>query len=298
MQFLGITDYNQLLNINAEDAIKQYIIHLKEKVSSATLHNRIAAIYHFYTMNDVVLNKTKISKYKGEFRKVKSDRAYTHEEIHKMLQMADLRMKIVILLMASSGLRSGALADLKMRNLEGNKLTVYENTNEEYFTFVTPECLKFINDYIEYRKRNNEEITPESYLIRNHFDDYLGPKKANGVTTPTIRSIIHHILKSTGLKVNVQMTHGFRKFFTTQLINSKVNSEIREMLLGHKIGLASAYYRPTEQDMYEEYEKAIDLLTINEENRLRKKVEVLTIEKSRLDRIEEKMIKMEQMYQK
>lgn len=93
------------------------------------------------------------------------------------------------------------------------------------------------------------------------------------------------------------MTHGFRKFFTTQLINSKVNSEIREMLLGHKIGLASAYYRPTEQDMYEEYEKAIDLLTIHEENRLRKKVETLTIEKSRLDRIEEKMLKMEQMYQ-
>ena len=133
MQFLGITDYNQLLKINAEDAIKQYIIYLKEKVSSATLHNRIAAIYHFYTMNDVILNKTKISKYKGEFRRVKSDRAYSHEEIQKMLEMADLRMKIVILLMASSGLRSGSIADLRLRNLEENKLTVYENTNEEYF---------------------------------------------------------------------------------------------------------------------------------------------------------------------
>lgn len=73
MQFLGITDYNQLLNIYAEDAIKQYIIHLKEKVSSATLHNRIAAIYHFYTMNDVVLNKAKISKYKGNFVKSNKD---------------------------------------------------------------------------------------------------------------------------------------------------------------------------------------------------------------------------------
>lgn len=50
--------------------------------------------------------------------------------------------------------------------------------------------------------------------------------------------------------------------------------------------------------MYSEYEKAMDNLTINEENRLRKKIETLTIEKSRLDRIEEKMLKMEQMYQK
>ena len=61
------------------------------------------------------------------------------------------------------------------------------------------------------------------------------------------------------------------------------------MLLGHNIRLgASAYYRPTELEMLQEYEKAIDLLTVNEENRLRKKVKTLTIEKSRLDRIEEK----------
>ena len=51
------------------------------------------------------------------------------------------------------------------------------------------------------------------------------------------------------------LAHGFRKFFTTQLINSKVNPEIREMLLGHSIGLASAYYKPTEDEMLDEYMK-------------------------------------------
>ncbi len=70
------------------------------------------------------------------------------------------------------------------------------------------------------------------------------------------------------------------------------------MLLGHKIGLAGAYYRPTERDFMDEYNKAIDNLTIDPANRLQRKIETLTIEKSRLDRIEEKMLKMEQMYQK
>ena len=54
------------------------------------------------------------------------------------------------------------------------------------------------------------------------------------------------------------------------------------MLLGHKIGITSCYYRPTEQDMYEEYEKAIDNVTINEENRLKRKVEKLEVEKSQI----------------
>jgi hypothetical protein len=38
--------------------------------------------------------------------------------------------------------------------------------------------------------------------------------------------------------------------------------------------------------MFTKYEKALNSLTINEENRLRRKVEIMTIEKSRLDRIE------------
>lgn len=43
------------------------------------------------------------------------------------------------------------------------------------------------------------------------------------------------------------------------------------MLLGHKIGLASCYYRPTEEDFIQEYLKAVNLLTINEENKLKQK---------------------------
>ncbi|HJU79668.1 MAG TPA: hypothetical protein VJ599_08920 [Nitrososphaeraceae archaeon] len=65
-----------------------------------------------------------------------------------------------------------------------------------------------------------------------------------------------------------------------QFVDSKLNPEIREMLLGHKIGLASAYYKPTVQEMLNEYEKAINSLTINEENRLRKRIEQVQIEKS------------------
>ena len=48
------------------------------------------------------------------------------------------------------------------------------------------------------------------------------------------------------------------------------------MLLGHSTGLDDKYYRPTSGELLQEYLKAIDALTIYEENRLRKKVEELT----------------------
>ena len=43
------------------------------------------------------------------------------------------------------------------------------------------------------------------------------------------------------------------------------------MLLGHKMGIASGYYRPTEEDMQLQAEKLIDALTIEPSQRLQRK---------------------------
>jgi hypothetical protein len=68
---------------------------------------------------------------------------------------------------------------------------------------------------------------------------------------------------------DVSRAHGFRKFVTTNMVRAKLNPEARGMLLGHKIGLANAYYKPGEE-LLEEYLKAVDFLTINAENRLKR----------------------------
>ena len=62
------------------------------------------------------------------------------------------------------------------------------------------------------------------------------------------------------------------------MANKLINPEIREMLLGHSIGLSDAYYRPTEQQCLNEYLKVVDDLTINNEYRLSKQVKELVEE--------------------
>ena len=291
---------------NPNESIIKFIMKLRnEGKPSTTISNYMNSIKAFYRINDVTLNIYKIEKLMPERLKANRDRAYTRAEIGKMLAIADERMKVVILLMASSGVRMGPIPDLKIKSLDENKLTVYENTKEEYFTFITPECQNAISEYLEFRKRYGEEITSDSWLLRQQFD-LRNPGKPNKIYHKTMQGHVRRMMVKSGIRQNgekykrqeIMTSHGFRKFFTTQLINAKTNSEIREMLLGHKIGLASAYYRPTPDEMFAEYEKSIDALTINEENRLKKKIETLSIEKSRIDRIEEKMSKMEQMYQK
>jgi hypothetical protein len=49
-----------------------------------------------------------------------------------------------------------------------------------------------------------------------------------------------------------------------------------DILLGHKLGISSSYYKPNlERDILPDYLQVVDDLTINEENRLSKKVKEL-----------------------
>jgi integrase len=272
-----------------EHKIIDFITDMKARGKGySAIHNYAAAVSAFYKINDVVLNVSKINKFIPLQSRVRKDRAYIHEEISKILEFADERMRVVILLMVSAGIRRGALPYLRLRDLDDNnrKLTVYENEKEEYFSFITPECKKAVDSYLDMRGRYGEKLDKNSYLIREHFNkrDQFRARSPKQMTLGMLKWTIVQIIKRSGVRTGeVKESHGFRKFFTTQLINLKINPEIREMLLGHKIGLASCYYRPTEEEMYQEYEKAIDNLTIDPANRLQRKVEVLTLEKSKVD---------------
>ena len=280
-----------------ENNLVDYLLYLKKKdLSTSFIGLNFSALKHFYFMNDVRINKEKIAKFMGEQKKKNVDRSYTHSEIKSMLDIADLRFKVVISVLASTGIRIGPLPSLRLSHLskiekQGQgiyKFIIYQNTKDEYFTFCSPECASYIDSYLDYRTRSGEKLTKESFLIREQFDvnDIEQVRKqGRPISLNNVSNILYSLVVRSGVrKVNhntsrgkdrqpIPLAHGFRKFMTTQLINAEVNPEIREMLLGHSIGLAGAYYKPTEEKMLAEYEKAIDLLTIDPANRLKHELE-------------------------
>ncbi len=310
------TTLERMLSIpidEVEEKLVDYIIFLKKDDQSTSFINmNFYALKHFYFMNNVRINKEKIGKFLGESKKKNVDRSYTHAEIKSMVDIADLRFKVVISVLASTGIRIGPLPTLRLSHLQKidsvYKFKIYENTKDEYYTFCSPEAASYIDSYLEYRIRSGEKLTKEkSFLIREQFDvnDIEQVRKqGRSITINSMSNILYSLAIKSGVRQTnhnstgrerqaVPLAHGFRKFFTTQLINAKVNPEIREMLLGHSIGLAAAYYKPTEDEMLEEYMKAADNLTINEENRLKKKVVVLQERNDRLDRVLDRIDKLE-----
>jgi integrase len=278
--------------------IISYLMHLKNdiRLSHSSRNTALAAIKHFFEMNEVVLPWKQIAKFLGEKEKVYEDREYTYEEIRRLLNIADIKYKAIILLLASSGTRVGGIPSIKIGHISKVsdfnifKISIYKKSKEEYYTFCTPECYKAIMDYLDYRTRFGEVLVDDAPLFRKDFDrvDRLQVRNPQPIGLASINGRFRKLLiqsgvarhelqseKNKGRRNEVARAHGFRKFAITNMGRSRMDSEIREMLAGHKLGIKGLYLKYGEQDRLTEYLKAVDFLTINQENRL--KVENLKI---------------------
>ncbi|HKG87160.1 MAG TPA: site-specific integrase [Nitrososphaeraceae archaeon] len=316
-KYCQVESYDDLLFSNEskliQSKITDFLIHLQVLgLSSATVRQHITALKFFYVMNDITnLNWKKVSKVVSGYKKVANDRPYTTNEITKMLEKADQRGRVIILLMCSSGMRQGAIHSLKVVHLERipqyniYKITVYKNEPEEYITFCSSECAKAIDSYLEYRKRYGEIIKSYSPLIREQFDktDPIQCSTPKEVGIKCVENIIYRIINDSGIREKknivkgerkklheVMQSHGLRKFFNTSVIEAGMPPLYAEFLMGHKTGLAiQSYVKPTISQMLDEYMKIVDSVTIAEENRLKRQVETLKIDKSKMEQVIERI---------
>jgi len=272
------------------------------EILPTTIPNYYKAAKLFCVMNDIVLNWQKIARGVPYQNRAAADRPPTIDEIRKLLEYPDKRINPVILTMISSGIRLGAWDEMKWKhitpiedsekNMIAAKLLVYPGDKEEYYTFLTPEAYNALREWIDYRLTHGETISGDSWVMRDiwqtserSYGAYFGlAKNPRQLKSLGIKSLIERAIRSQGLwkplsegnrRREWKGVHGFRKFFKTQteLVMKSINVEV---CIGHNIGVSKSYYKPTTKEVLDDYLKAVDLLTINNESRLSKQVERLT----------------------
>jgi site-specific recombinase XerD len=318
LKFCNFEKFDDLLELTDSekyDAICDFLIFLREdrKIASTSVKPYYSAIKKFFKVNNVLLQWDELSRFRGKNEgKIIDDRLYTKQEILQLLDHADLREKVIIQILLSTGMRVGGLADLKIKDLEYleeykiYKITVYSyDKNERYVTFCTPECAMTIDKYLKYRKEveGDREINkPDSPLlyrkitlyaeghkqhemsIKNMFNEHM---KSNSIQQQIARlqrkSRVTTIEKITDpsmvgkIRKEMMRCHSFRKIFNTTCIDNNVNHYVKEKLMGHRarLGLDVNYFRPSESQLLDEYLKVVNDLTINDENRLKMQNEEL-----------------------
>ena len=88
----------------------------KGELTSSAIFAWYAPVKLFLTMNDLTLNWDKLSRMIPRQGKA-DDRAIEINEIKKMLKFASVRDKALVLLLASSGIRIGAVPSLNIKHV-------------------------------------------------------------------------------------------------------------------------------------------------------------------------------------
>jgi integrase len=295
----------------------------RKETAIGTVRNYVKSIKLFCDMADLQISWAKITRGLPRAKRFADDRAPTLQEIRKIVEYPDRRIKPVICIMASTGIRVGAWDYLKYGHItpierEGKvaaaKVLVYAGTPDSYITFMTPEAYREVEAWMKFRKQCGEKISSDSWVMRDLWDTEAAIRKnmhTNGVVTMPkklssigVKRLIERGLWAQGLRKDLEegkkrhefaTCHALRKYFKTRCELAGVKPINVENLMGHSTGISDAYYRPSESELLEDYLKGMDSLTIDDTRRLKIEVESL---KADLSELEQKNKRIEELERK
>ena len=165
-----------------EDLLTDFILDLKGKRTPKSVGNHLNGVKSWLRHNDIDF-KRKINC--GNLREtptLENECAPDQNELNRILKYSDLRGKSAIALIAFAGLRPTASINLKLMDLPDLKVTNeeigfnktpaqvkvrsrYSKNSKAYFTFLSSEGCEYLTEYLKYRIKLGEKLTPESPVL-------------------------------------------------------------------------------------------------------------------------------------
>jgi len=259
-----------------------------------TIQTYFGAVKKFLELEGIELNESKLKRIEKPRKFIRaSDRAPTHQELRQIFFAApSLKTRVMVAMLASSGMRIGELLNLKIGDIDFSQQPTrvyiqpwFTKTKQRRVVFISDETTELLKQYLGERiHRKNEYVFPG-----------IEPKKPLSGNV-AYRMIMRAIKRAGLLEMDRSETryvlhpHSFRKFFFTQMLKM-VGREFAEALLGHQLFLDSSYLRFTEEELAKAYQKgmkAICFIKAQPEN------EILQDE---VKKLQEELEKMKQQLQ-
>lgn len=186
-----------------------------------------SSITFFY---DEVLKKKLTIDIKTPKKQRKIPEVLTKEEIKIILDsIKNLKSKLLIELMYSSGLRVAECASLKISDLnleDKTGLLKRGKGGKDRFFILSEQVIKDIKTYLERRTFDSE---------------YLFPGSNGCITTRAIQKTVQRIAKKAKIRKHIHC-HGFRHAFATHLLESGIDIRKIQELLAHSNLQTTQFY--------------------------------------------------------
>ncbi|MHA1367748.1 MAG: tyrosine-type recombinase/integrase, partial [Candidatus Heimdallarchaeota archaeon] len=250
---------------------KNYIIE-QNNVKEATAWRKISAITKFYRIFKQYRiefeDSVKPKRIRGVYANKRNEQI-TKDEMNKLLEVADVRDSMILLGLWESGLNSCDLVTItygmikQFLNLENPDnipdcaifLHIRRKNNTQFYCVLGKQTLKYASLWLKQRANGliaeKEKLTNESIVFSTKSVPFTKPNNR------TINSLTKRISELADLRKLVPTD--FRNTFYTKLLETGMDKDIREMFMGHSLGIAAHYTISNEQHYKEEYLKYYEL---------------------------------------
>ena len=135
---------------------------------------------------------------------------------------------------------------------------VYKGTDEQYPTLITAEAYNILKEWMDFREKSGEMITPDSWVMRDYWDTkdcftHGMAREPQQLKSSGVKGLIDSALRRQGLRKNltngekrhdVHLNHALRRFHETELIKANLKQVDISILQGHaNEGMIDHYYR-------------------------------------------------------
>jgi len=258
--------------------MQDYVIYLRKRCESGDLSpnsvpNYLAGVFKFLKVNGCKYNENSIKQLYPALIKLGGDKAINTEQIKRLLLTCRYKRERALLHFCSAtGARPEAITEIQIKHVSRYqdgflRIVLYVGDTHEMITYLHPEAVKVLDEYLVWRKSRGEKITSESYLFTTN---HLIPKK---LSLNRIENIMDRVWKNSdvdrvkiGNRYDLAMFTCFRKRFDTALeFSPDVSTGAVQYLMDHTGYLSGKHYRrPEEKQIFDSYKNAVRELMIDD----------------------------------
>jgi site-specific recombinase XerD len=197
----------------------QYLV-LERKISLSYQNQSINAIKFYYER--VLGGQRKIYLVERPRREKTLPEVLNEKEILSTIkQVKNIKHKAIILLLYSSGLRLSELLNLKIKDIDSNRMQVFVQQSKgrkDRYTLLSKKVLPVLRQYlIEYK--------PKEWLFEG--------AKGKQYSESSVQTIVTEAYQKAGIKKKVS-THTLRHCFGTHLLENGTDLRYIQVLMGHE----------------------------------------------------------------
>ena len=253
--------------------------------SPNTLRIKLKAVLSFYRNYDITVPDITFKKGEAGLGKNRG-RLPTKDEISLMMSSCDPKGRTMISIMAMTGMSQAEVRHLtfkhildavgknNIKELIESKHEICENVHSitlvrkkvgyEYMTFIPPETMEELINYITTRKNHpKKEKQPQNANDRIFVNRFGGRLSGKAVSAYMRRVGLRLGFESEFGSYGFWRPHGMRKYFISTIINKIGDNVLAHFCAGHKVdSITGAYWYPNEEDLKQRYLKALPYLSI------------------------------------